>query len=227
MMAGPTRVSSHTRLFCLLGDPVSRSKSPAMMNAAFAAAGIDGVYLALRVGGPALGTVLGALKEVGCGGVNVTAPHKQAVIPFLDRLSGTAEKSGSVNTIVFDGDSLIGHSTDGDGLVAALEQRLGEPIRDKTILVFGAGGAARGVLPALLAGGAGDIVIANRSAAKAEQLARELGDRRATRRPAFARGPRRRDRYGRHRDQRHGTARHIRDVLRYRSDGAQEGGAGL
>ena len=183
MMAGPARVSSHTRLFCLLGDPVSRSKSPAMMNAAFAAAGIDGVYLALRVGGPALGTVLGALKEVGCGGANVTAPHKQAVIPFLDRLSGTAETSGSVNTVVFEGKSLVGHSTDGDGLVTALEERLGEPIRDKTILVFGAGGAARGVLPALLAGGAAGIVIANRSVAKAEQLARELGDRRAAAAP--------------------------------------------
>ncbi len=109
-MAGSTRVSSHTRLFCLLGDPVSRSKSPAMMNAAFAAAGIDGVYLALPVGGPALGAVLGALKEVGCGGANVTAPHKQAVIPFLDRLSGTAEKSGSVNTIVFDGGSAHRHT---------------------------------------------------------------------------------------------------------------------
>jgi shikimate dehydrogenase len=182
-MAGPTRVSSHTRLYCLLGDPVSRSKSPAMMNAAFAAAGIDGVYLALRVGEPALGTVLNALKEVGCGGVNVTAPHKQAVIPFLDRLSGTAETNGSVNTIVFDGKSLVGHSTDGEGLVTALEQRLGESIRDKTILVFGAGGAARGVLPALLAGGAGDIVIANRSVARAEQLARELNDRHAAAAP--------------------------------------------
>lgn len=174
MMTGPTHISAHTRLYCLLGDPVSRSKSPAMMNAAFAAAGIDGVYLALRVGESALGTVLGALKEVGCGGANVTAPHKRAVIPFLDSLAGTAETSGSVNTIVFDGGRLIGHSTDGEGLVTALESRLGRPVRGASILLFGAGGAARGVLPALLAAGAARIVVANRSAARAEELVREM-----------------------------------------------------
>jgi shikimate dehydrogenase len=175
MMSESTRVSAQTRLYCLLGDPVSHSKSPAMMNAAFEAAGIDGVYLALRVGEPALGTVMGALRHVGCGGINVTAPHKQAVIPFLDRLSATAEKAGSVNTIVFDEGKLVGHSTDGEGLVAALEQHIGAAIRDKTILILGAGGAVRGVLPALTARGARQIVIANRSVAKAESLSREFG----------------------------------------------------
>ena len=146
-----------------------------MMNAAFAAAGIDGVYLALPVRTAGLGTVLGALREVGCGGVNVTAPHKQAVIPFLDGLSGTAEKTGSVNTIVFDGGTLTGHSTDGDGLVAALEERLGFPITGRTVIVLGAGGAVRGVLPALIGRGTGTIVIANRSLSKAEELVSRFG----------------------------------------------------
>jgi shikimate dehydrogenase len=171
MMSDPMRISAQTRLFCLLGDPVSHSQSPAMMNAAFAAASIDGVYLALPVGAPALGTVMAALKEVGCGGVNVTAPHKEAVIPFLDRLSGTAEIGGSVNTIVFDEGTLVGHSTDGEGLVAALEEGLGAAVTGKTVLILGAGGAARGVLPALVGRGARHIVIANRSVAKAEALA--------------------------------------------------------
>lgn len=173
-MSESTRISAQTRLFCLLGDPVSHSKSPAMMNAAFAAAGIDGVYLALRVNAPALGAVVSALKAVGCGGVNVTAPHKEAVIPFLDKLSAAAEASGSVNTIVFDGGSAAGHNTDGDGLVAAIEEKLGRPVGGKAIVILGAGGAVRGVLPALSAAGARSIVIANRSVAKAEELARRF-----------------------------------------------------
>lgn len=175
MMAESMRVSGQTRLYCLLGDPVSHSKSPAMMNAAFAAASIDGVYLALRVSTGALGSVMEALREIDCGGVNVTAPHKQAVIPFIDELAPTAEKTRSVNTVVFDKGRLVGHSTDGDGLVAALEQDLGAQIQGGTILILGAGGAARGVLPALAARGAGSIVIANRSAAKAEALVAEFG----------------------------------------------------
>lgn len=174
-MSESTRISAQTRLFCLLGDPVSHSKSPAMMNAAFAAARIDGVYVALRVRAPGLGTVIQALREVGCGGINVTAPHKQAIIPFVDRLSKTAEATGSVNTIVFEEGGLVGHSTDGEGLVGALEERLGAPLRDKTILILGAGGAVRGVLPALVARGAQQIIIANRSEEKAEALVREFG----------------------------------------------------
>jgi shikimate dehydrogenase len=175
MTALSMSVSAHTRLFCLLGDPVSHSMSPAMMNAAFAAAGIDGVYVALQVDAASLETVLSALGKTGCGGANVTAPHKQAVIPFLDELAGTAAKTGSVNTIVFADDRLVGHSTDGDGLVGALEQGLGTSIRDKTVLVFGAGGAARGVLPGIIDRHAARIVIVNRSAEKAEALAGEFG----------------------------------------------------
>jgi shikimate dehydrogenase len=173
-MSDPTRVSTHTRLFCLLGDPVSHSKSPSMMNAAFAASGMDAVYLALRVEGSALGTVVAALKEVGAGGANVTAPHKQAVIPFLDETAPSAERTGSVNTIVFEGDRLIGHSTDGEGLVGALEEGLDTTVRGKTLLILGAGGAARGVLASLIDRKPDRIVIANRSAEKAEALAREF-----------------------------------------------------
>jgi shikimate dehydrogenase len=173
-MSDLDRVSARTRLFCLLGDPVSHSKSPPMMNAAFAAAGIDAVYLALRVEGRALGTVLAALRDVGAGGANVTAPHKQTVIPFLDDTARSAERTGSVNTIVFDGGRLIGHSTDGEGLVGAVEEGLGTAVRGKTVCILGAGGAARGVLASLIERKADRIVIANRSAEKAEALARDF-----------------------------------------------------
>jgi shikimate dehydrogenase len=146
-----------------------------MMNAAFAASRIDAAYLALRVDQDALGTVVAALREVGAGGANVTAPHKQAIIPFLDGLAESAERTGSVNTVVFDGRRLIGHSTDGEGLVAALERGLGAVIHDKTLVILGAGGAARGVLGALIERKPERIVIANRSEHKAETLAREFG----------------------------------------------------
>jgi shikimate dehydrogenase len=175
MMAETNRISAATGLFCLLGDPVSHSKSPAMMNAAFGAANIDAVYLALRVSPDLLGAAVRGLLAAGIGGANVTAPHKEAVIPFLDDLSDSARRTGSVNTLVRDGDSLVGHSTDGAGLVGAVEEGLGREIRGQTVVVLGAGGAARGVLPAIIDRRPKLVVVCNRTEKKAASLVREFG----------------------------------------------------
>ncbi len=165
--------SAKTRLFCLLGDPVSHSVSPRMMNAAFSEAGIDAVYLAFRVPQKELGGVISSLKTIGIGGANVTAPLKEAVADFLDGLSPTAERAGSVNTIVSDGDRFIGHNTDGAGLVGALTKELGVSLSGARILLFGAGGAARGVVPALLDSGIGYLKIVNRNVERAKNLISE------------------------------------------------------
>lgn len=162
--------SAKTRLFCLLGDPVSHSVSPKMMNAAFSIAGIDAVYLAFRVPTKELGGVVCTLKTIGIGGANVTAPLKEAIAKFLDGLSPTAERAGSVNTIVAEGDRFIGHNTDGAGLVGALTKELGVSLSDTRVLLFGAGGAARGVIPALLDEGIGYLRIVNRDVERAENL---------------------------------------------------------
>lgn len=165
--------SAKTRLFCLLGDPVSHSVSPKMMNAAFSKAGIDAVYLAFRVPQKELGGVVRTLKTIGIGGANVTAPLKEAMAKFMDGLSPTAERAGSVNTIVAEGDKFIGHNTDGAGLVGAITKELGVSLSGASVLLFGAGGAARGVVPALLDKGIGYLKIVNRSVERAENLISE------------------------------------------------------
>jgi len=169
-------VTASTRLFCLLGDPVSHSRSPAMMNPALAAAGVDGVYLALRTPTRDLERVINTLKAVGFGGGNVTAPHKERVAALVDRLSPGAELSGSVNTLAWDGDTLVGYNTDGSGLVRAIEEGSGMSLSGARVLLLGAGGAARGVIPALFHGGAAKMYLANRTEARARELAERFGD---------------------------------------------------
>lgn len=176
---GPVRthpVTASTRLFCLLGDPVSHSRSPAMMNPGLAAAGIDGVYLALKVATSDLKNTVETLKAVRFGGGNVTAPHKERIAGFVDRLSPGAELSGSVNTLAWDGDTLVGHNTDGTGLVRAVEEGCGVSVSKSRILLVGAGGAARGVIPALFHAGAVEIVVANRTETRARELADRFND---------------------------------------------------
>jgi len=175
----PSRVNpftASTRLFCLLGDPVSHSRSPEMMNPALAAVGIDGVYLALKVAASDLKNAVAMLKAVGFGGGNVTAPHKERVARLVDRLSPGAELSGSVNTLAWDGDALVGHNTDGTGLVRAIEEGSGVPVAKSRILLLGAGGAARGVIPALFHAGASEVFVANRTETRARELADRFGD---------------------------------------------------
>ncbi len=173
-MTDEPQISGSTRLFCLLGDPASHSKSPAMMNAAFRAERIDAVYVALQVSSGDLEAAVKGLAACDIGGANVTAPHKEAVGVYLDALSPAAQKTRSVNTIVNEKGRLVGHSTDGAGLVGAIRDELGVKIAGGTILVCGAGGAARGVLPALLEQRPRAVTIANRTRTRAASLVREF-----------------------------------------------------
>jgi shikimate dehydrogenase len=116
-----------------------------------------------------------ALRHPSCLGANVTVPHKQAVIPFLDELGGTSARIGAVNTIVNREGRLFGFNTDGPGLVEALRRNSGFEPRGKSILVLGAGGAARGIVFALVEERAGAVAIANRTAARAAELATAAG----------------------------------------------------
>ncbi|MBE0528016.1 MAG: shikimate dehydrogenase, partial [Thermoleophilia bacterium] len=95
----------------IIGDPVAHSLSPRLHNAAFAALGLDYVYVPLPVGAADVGAAVRGLAALGFRGANVTIPHKGAVVPYLDEISGDARLAEAVNTIVIDGDALRGHNT--------------------------------------------------------------------------------------------------------------------
>ncbi|MCL6452482.1 MAG: shikimate dehydrogenase [Alicyclobacillus sp.] len=138
-----------TRLFGLLGYPVAHSVSPQMMNRAFAAVGLDAVYLPFAVDARDLRRALDGLAAIGVSGMNVTIPHKTAVFDWVADVTPEAKRAGAVNTLVPDGTGgYIGHNTDVDGWWQSVRPCLATRHLQR-VLVFGAGGAARGVLVGL------------------------------------------------------------------------------
>jgi shikimate dehydrogenase len=167
-------VEATTRVVGILGHPVEHSLSPRMHNAAYAALGIDYVYVAFRCEPSDIRTAVRAMRTLGIAGYNVTVPYKQEVVKLVDRLTDTAKAIGAVNTIYRDGDEVVGDNTDAEGFAVALKTHRAK-IRGARVLVIGAGGSARAVLHALREGGARDVVLANRTVAKAKSLVREFG----------------------------------------------------
>ena len=165
---------NQARLFGVLGDPVDHSLSPAMHNAAFAAAGLPHVYLRYRVPAALLPAAVREAKALRMGGLNLTVPLKEAVLPLLDAVTREAERIGAVNTVLFaPGGRTVGDNTDGRGFLAALRGRV--RLRGARALVIGAGGSARAVGTALCRAGAARVTIANRTLARGERLAERLG----------------------------------------------------
>jgi len=172
-----TAIGATTRLAGIIGSPVSHSLSPAMHNAAFRALGLDWVYLPFPVALERLPQAVAGLAALGVAGFNVTIPHKVAVIPLLDRVSPEAGLIGAVNTVAREGEALVGHNTDGAGLLAALRLDFGFAPAGRSVLVLGAGGAARAAVAALGSAGAARLVLANRSPAPALELVGSLAPR--------------------------------------------------
>lgn len=167
-------VNSETALYGVFGDPVRHSRSPIMLNRAFAAAGINAVYTAFHVKPELLADAVRGVRSLGMGGVNVTIPHKLEVMRYLDEIDETARAAGAVNTVVNRGGALVGYNTDGIGYVRSLKEETGMKLGGARILMLGAGGAARGVGYALAKEKPERIIIANRTEAKAADLAKEL-----------------------------------------------------
>ena len=117
-----------------------------------------------------LGQAVEGLRRLGVWGFNVTIPHKSTIIPFLDRISPEAELCGAVNTVCREGELLVGYNTDGIGFLASVREDLGHDPCGSSVLLLGAGGAARGAIAALAAAGAAHIVIANRTREKGVSL---------------------------------------------------------
>jgi shikimate dehydrogenase len=169
------QIDGHTRLAFLLGYPVGHSRSPAMQQAAFRATDLNAVYLPWAVSPAHLrGAVSGLRAMENLLGANVTVPHKEAVVPLLDRLTPDAEAAGAVNTIVPREGALVGDNTDGAGFLIALQDELAVEAADLHAVILGAGGAARAVAMSLARAGAGALILANRTRERAERLAREV-----------------------------------------------------
>lgn len=154
----------------VIGSPVAHSLSPAIHRAAFDAAGVDWTYAALEVAPGAGHDAVAAMRTLGIGGLSVTMPHKEAVADAVDRLDPAARSLHSVNTVSWDGDQLLGSSTDGAGFVASLAAAEVN-VDGAKVAVIGAGGAARSVIDALARAGASDITVLNRTLDRAEAAA--------------------------------------------------------
>ena len=163
-------VDQHTVLYGVAGWPIGHSLSPVMHNAAFAAAGINAVYLAFPVRD--IAGCVAAMRALGIRGLSVTIPHKSAVIPHLDDLDERARAIGAVNTVVNRDGRLVGYNTDASGALKALEERIS--LAGRRCLILGAGGAARAVGFALREKVA-EITVANRSPHRGRALAQFLG----------------------------------------------------
>lgn len=170
-------LTGYTRIVGVIGDPVEHSRSPQMHNAAFAKAGLDYVYVPFHVRPDDLAAALAGFKAINVVGINVTLPHKQAVIPHLTSISREAELIGAVNTLTFVEGNIHGDNTDAPGVLKALEEDGNMPgsAVGEHVVVLGAGGAARAVVVAFALGGVAAITIANRTVEKAVSLAEEMG----------------------------------------------------
>lgn len=163
-------INSSTELYGVFGNPVSHSLSPVMHNTAFSVTKHNGIYLAFQV--PDIGRAVSGMRALGMKGASVTLPHKIDVMKYLDHIDPMAENIGAVNTIVNRDGQLYGYNTDGLGAVKALEDKT--DFQGKNAVIIGAGGAARALGFELTARGA-RVVITNRTIAKGEKLAEDMG----------------------------------------------------
>ncbi len=165
-------VDGKTRLVGLIGWPVEHSLSPCMHNAAFDKLGLNWCYVPMPVAPERLGDALRGLAALGFAGVNVTVPHKETVVAYLDEIAPEAQSIGAVNTIVLREGRAIGHNTDVYGFLEALREKGFAP-QGRRAVVLGAGGAARAVVYALASRGS-QVVVLNRSAERAGSLVEAL-----------------------------------------------------
>ncbi|OVE81631.1 shikimate dehydrogenase [bacterium K02(2017)] len=159
-----------TKTYGVIGNPIQQSKSPAMHNAAFKALGIDAIYKKFELQESELASFFDKIRKQEISGISITIPYKQKAFEFVDDVSSFAKKCGAINTVYFKDDKLIGDNTDGRGYLKSLLQETKFNIKDKNILLYGAGGASRAILYSLLEQNPQSISIANRTLAKAQNL---------------------------------------------------------
>lgn len=160
------------RTYCIIGDPVSHSLSPAMHNAAFKSLSLDDVYIAYKVSSPELKSSIESLRSVKISGFNVTIPHKTAVLQYLDEVDLLSRKAGAVNTVARIDGNFKGFNTDIQGFLQPLLNRRID-FKGLSVLLFGAGGSARAVVTSLSnINGISKLVVASRTYGKSLELSK-------------------------------------------------------
>lgn len=167
-------ISGRTTVVGLFGDPVAHSLSPRMQNAAIRESGLDAVYVPFHVTSPQLCDAVMGIRALGLRGVNLTIPHKEAAVEFVDELDEQAALIGAINTIVNTNGRLKGYNTDGFGLLKALKHGLGFDPAGRRVMLIGAGGACRAAVVAMCQGGAAWVGVANRTRERSRKLANEM-----------------------------------------------------
>ncbi len=164
------RPDTETKLVGVIGWPIEHSLSPAMQNAALREMGLNWTYLAFAVEPERVGEAMAGVRGLGLVGLNVTIPHKSAVIEHLDEVDEAVQALGVANTIVRrDDGSLMGHNTDGPGFLRSLAEH-GHDVTGSAVTIIGAGGSARSVACACASDGAANLSVVNRTVERARDL---------------------------------------------------------
>jgi shikimate dehydrogenase len=159
-----------SQLVGVFGQPVAENPTIVMQEAGFRAAGLNFRYLNLEVAPKDLAAAMKGLRAMNFRGINLTIPHKVAVLNYLDEIAADAKLIGAVNTVVRKGDKLLGENTDGKGFLKSLRDDAKVNPKGKKVVIFGAGGAARAIAVELALAGAAHITIVNRSSQRAKPL---------------------------------------------------------
>jgi shikimate dehydrogenase len=161
-------------LVAVLGQPVAENPTGVMQEAAFAAAGLNWRYLTIEVAPANLAEAVRGVRAMGFQGINLTIPHKVAVMKYLDEIAPEARIIGAVNTVRRQGDLLIGENTDGKGFLRAVRVDAGVEPKGKRVVLLGAGGAARAIATELALAGAAEIAVVNRSEVRGRKMTDDL-----------------------------------------------------
>jgi len=167
-------ITGKTGVIGIFGCPITHSLSPVMHNSAFSKMNLDYVYVPFFVHPDNLEAAVKGACAMGVLGLNITVPHKEAIIPFLDEVSEDASLLEAVNTVDIRDGRLIGYNTDGLGFIRSIKESFGCSPKNKRVGILGAGGAARGVGISLALAGAKEITFFNRTEEKAKKLADEI-----------------------------------------------------
>ena len=168
------QITGQTKIVGIIGAPIEHSRSPQIHNAAIAALGLDYVYVPFHVQPDNLGAAIEGFKATNLVGINVTIPHKQNVITYLDEISREATLIGAVNTLIFKDGAISGENTDAPGFLQAMQEDGFDVPEGGSAVVIGAGGSARAIVVALALAGVQTICITNRTVSRAVALATDL-----------------------------------------------------
>ncbi len=158
----------------VFGQPVAENPTGVMQEAAFAAAGLNWRYLNIEVPPEKLGDAMQSMETFGMRGVNLTIPHKVAVLDYLDEVSPEAGMIGAVNTVRLENGKLIGENTDGKGFLRGITTDTGMDPASKRVVMIGAGGATRAIATELILAGVDDLLVLNRTVERGEKMVSDL-----------------------------------------------------